>query len=206
MEQHGIRLPTQNARSLPNFPNYRLGPIDGSPCDTLGIDNIPLAGFRVADTGLVVSFIDLSAYEPTDWFWTFGDAYSSAEQWPVHSYQDAGTYEVCQTVSNAYGEDTWCRDITVQEPVGVWQVERSGIRLDLAPNPTSGTLHIYWGQNTPEKVFIYNSVGEAAQTLKPMEHSTGLETNMAKLAPGVYFVRAFKEGETYKVAKLMLIR
>ena len=78
--------------------------------------------------------------------------------------------------------------------------------LAVYPNPTSGTLHIYWGQNTPEKVFIYNSVGEAAQTLKPMEHSTGLETNMAKLAPGVYFVRAFKEGETYKVAKLMLIR
>ncbi|TAK41131.1 MAG: T9SS type A sorting domain-containing protein [Saprospiraceae bacterium] len=36
--QHCVQLPTYNAFSLPNFPNYRLGPLDGSPCDTLGID------------------------------------------------------------------------------------------------------------------------------------------------------------------------
>lgn len=35
VEQHGIQLPTHNAFSLPNFPNYRLGPLEGSPCDTL---------------------------------------------------------------------------------------------------------------------------------------------------------------------------
>ena len=31
-------------RAFPHFPNFRLGPIDGSACDTLGIDNVPLAG------------------------------------------------------------------------------------------------------------------------------------------------------------------
>jgi len=40
VNQHSFRLPSLNAYSMPNFPNYRLGPIDGSPCDTLGIDNI----------------------------------------------------------------------------------------------------------------------------------------------------------------------
>ena len=35
VEQQGIPLPTPNAFSLPNFPNYRLGPLEGSPCDTL---------------------------------------------------------------------------------------------------------------------------------------------------------------------------
>jgi hypothetical protein len=34
----GVNLPNFNV-SIPNFPNYRLGPIDGSNCDTLGIDN-----------------------------------------------------------------------------------------------------------------------------------------------------------------------
>lgn len=38
--QHGFKLASVNDWSMPNFPNYRLGPIDGSPCDTLGIDNI----------------------------------------------------------------------------------------------------------------------------------------------------------------------
>jgi hypothetical protein len=40
VNQHSFRLPTLNVFSIPNFPNYRLGPIDGSPCDTLGIDNL----------------------------------------------------------------------------------------------------------------------------------------------------------------------
>jgi hypothetical protein len=38
VNQHGFRLSSINQRSMPNFPPYRMGPIDGSPCDTLGID------------------------------------------------------------------------------------------------------------------------------------------------------------------------
>ena len=33
--QHSVRLPTYNAFSLPNFPNYRLGPAEGITCDSL---------------------------------------------------------------------------------------------------------------------------------------------------------------------------
>ena len=39
-EQNALFLPTFNARTIPNNPNYRLGPLDGSPCDTLDIDNV----------------------------------------------------------------------------------------------------------------------------------------------------------------------
>ena len=38
MEQHGIQLPVYFLNSLPNHPNYHLGPIDGSVCDSLGIN------------------------------------------------------------------------------------------------------------------------------------------------------------------------
>lgn len=38
MVQHGITLPTYNMNSLPNHPNYFLGPVDGSVCDSLGIN------------------------------------------------------------------------------------------------------------------------------------------------------------------------
>ncbi len=34
-EQHGVQLAALNHFSLPNFPNYRLGALEGSPCDTL---------------------------------------------------------------------------------------------------------------------------------------------------------------------------
>jgi hypothetical protein len=36
--QHGIRLPSICV-AIPNFPNYRLGPLRGSPCDTLSTSN-----------------------------------------------------------------------------------------------------------------------------------------------------------------------
>lgn len=38
MEQHGVDLPRYFANSLPNHPNYHLGPVDGSICDSLGIN------------------------------------------------------------------------------------------------------------------------------------------------------------------------
>jgi hypothetical protein len=40
VEQHGIQLPNTNGLSIPHFPNYRLGALDGSPCDTLGVVSI----------------------------------------------------------------------------------------------------------------------------------------------------------------------
>ncbi len=38
IEQHGIALPRYFSNSLPNHPNYHLGPVDGSVCDSLGIN------------------------------------------------------------------------------------------------------------------------------------------------------------------------
>jgi hypothetical protein len=35
--QHGVSLPRYFENSLPNHPNYHLGPVDGSVCDSLGI-------------------------------------------------------------------------------------------------------------------------------------------------------------------------
>lgn len=37
MEQHGISLPRYFSNSLPNHPNYHLGPVPGSVCDSLGM-------------------------------------------------------------------------------------------------------------------------------------------------------------------------
>lgn len=37
IEQHGIALPRYFSNSLPNHPNYHLGALAGSPCDTLGL-------------------------------------------------------------------------------------------------------------------------------------------------------------------------
>ena len=38
MVQHQLELPTYYSNSLPNHPNYHLGPVDGTVCDSLGIN------------------------------------------------------------------------------------------------------------------------------------------------------------------------
>jgi len=45
VELRGLEWPNAVHFSIPNNPNYRLGPLDGSSCDTLGIDNNPVANF-----------------------------------------------------------------------------------------------------------------------------------------------------------------
>ena len=39
LQQHGVSLPAYNLRSIPHFPNYRLGALEGSACDTLNLSN-----------------------------------------------------------------------------------------------------------------------------------------------------------------------
>ena len=112
--QHGITLNTFTVGGLPNMPNYRLGPEENSACDSLGIDNIPMAGFRYGNGSmdiLNIEFTDLSDYEPENWVWDFGDGQSSVEQYPTHHYDSTGTYQVCLTVSNQNGSDTYCKTI-----------------------------------------------------------------------------------------------
>lgn len=51
LEQHGIQLPTLNAFTMPNFPNFRLGELEGSSCDTILVGtsdlNYPISDFRL---------------------------------------------------------------------------------------------------------------------------------------------------------------
>jgi hypothetical protein len=48
-KQHSLKLPVHNNFGVPNYPNYRLGPLKGSPCDSLPVvgtdteDEIPLS-------------------------------------------------------------------------------------------------------------------------------------------------------------------
>ncbi|MBK8489799.1 MAG: T9SS type A sorting domain-containing protein [Saprospirales bacterium] len=48
--QHSIELPAYNAFSLPNYPYFNLGALEGSPCDTLGptpVAEVPAPEFQV---------------------------------------------------------------------------------------------------------------------------------------------------------------
>ena len=62
----------------------------------------PVAG----EAPLRVVFRDCSSNEPESWSWSFGDGAQSTEREPTHVYEQAGTYTVALTVTNADGSDT----------------------------------------------------------------------------------------------------
>jgi len=172
VNQHSVHLPTLN-RSVPNHPNYRLGPLDGSPADTLGINNIPLARFRIdqdATNPLQFQFVNLSDYDPLFIDWDFGDGVTSQEDDPAHQYSAPGIYEVCLTVGNINGSDTECKILYL----GSVSTEQAPaiIHTKLYPNPCHDKLMI--------ELFNYYPVNAHIQIFQ----SSGTLIHQQKMLPG----------------------
>ncbi len=152
VRQHSVVLPTKVFRGIPNFPPYRMGPEDGSSCDTLGIDNHPVAKFRYeADSTdyLRLRFTDVSYYRPEVWSWDFGDGSPKvAMQHPYHIFPGKGTYRVCLTVSNENSSNTVCRAITLGTS-GVDDAGTSAAEVTLYPNPVRDYLLVTLGEYIP---------------------------------------------------------
>lgn len=138
--QHDFKLPRFNFGTNHNFPHFRLGPLDGSACDTLGINNVPGARFRDEGEKKHRWFVDLSYGNPDEWQWTFGDGKTSSERLPVHDYDTSGVYEVCLTVKNEYGEDTWCDSIAVDCITTTADVVSQSLSIGIYPNPSEGVV------------------------------------------------------------------
>jgi len=205
-EQHGIRLPCNNNSSLPTFANYRLGPLDGSPCDTLGIDNIPVSWWRYTqDTldPLRVEFTDLSYHDPITWSWDFGDGSpGSSERHPVHQFPQPDVYEVCLTVSNQYGSDTHCKTLYLGVSAQDNPVLQS--QITVSPNPFSNRLSVALSANLRNPVFrLYNAMGRLVHEQQVVYGINEVET--FALNNGMYFWQVASNGESIKTGKIVKI-
>lgn len=188
VEPHGIKLPGRGSFFEPNFPNYRLGPIDGSPCDTLGIDNLPVAQFRweVEDTvsQKLIGFTDLSYLEPNTWFWDFGDGTTSQDTSPVHLYALPGIYTVCLTVCNANACDTICQTVDVKT-VSTVMLQGEGKHILLWPNPAKDVLY-FQSPLRMESLSVLDVRGlEVLQSTVSKEQGF---VDIRQLKPGLYFI------------------
>ena len=188
--QRGFRLPALYGNDfIFNFPHYRLGPLDGSPCDTLGLDNHPLANFRWEHEDSTdiqqVTFTDLSAYEPASWQWTFGDGNTSTERYPIHRYAQNGVYTACLVVKNQFSADTFCQKVYI----GVTSAENPEIqnRIEVWPNPFSERLVL--ALSTPELrrpvLSLFDITGRLVLTER-LEYGVN-EINTSGLEKGLYF-------------------
>lgn len=68
---------------------------------------VAAAAFPALSCTGTVAFSDASTFFPDSWAWDFGDGNTSAEQNPVHTYAEPGTYDVQLEVCNENGCDTF---------------------------------------------------------------------------------------------------
>ena len=182
--QRGLELPYYHWFNMPSFPNYRLGPLPGSPCDTLG----PVASFLYADTDNTaqVRFTDQSAKAPTSWLWDFGDGTTSTTQNPSHTYLTSDTYEVCLRVENRFGADSTCQQIPV-----IFTGTKELVNADLFkifPNPVTDYFTVQSGLEI-SGVEVYASDGRLLLS------KNDRKVLVADLAGGLYIVKVlFEDG------------
>lgn len=116
-------------------------------CDFVTIDvyAVPVANFSFTGDP-VVNFTDLSINTPTSWDWDFNDGGTSTEQNPTHTFVEDGTYSVCLTASNAEGDATVCKDVTISNtpktPVVDFSYAISGTTVTFTDLSTN--LPDYW--------------------------------------------------------------
>lgn len=157
-----ITLDTYVSGTIPNFNTYRLGPLDGSDCDSLGINNDPVSRFWYEQDSMDhrnIQFWDVSYFRPESWAWDFGDGNGSEDRFPQHEYDSNGSYEVCLTVSNENSSNTSCQILQL----GPSAIEDQSLNynITLFPNPVEENARLLIHDYLPEDgiIKIYNLSG-----------------------------------------------
>ncbi|MEM7367214.1 MAG: PKD domain-containing protein [Bacteroidota bacterium] len=117
------------------------------------IDSGFLAEPRGGCVPLYVQFYDTthSPYPLTNWSWDFGNGTTSTNQYPSHTFQDTGFYDISLVVTNSRG----CTDTTFREDhIAVGMVPHADFTIDtnqacsLLPiqlnNQSSGASQFFW--------------------------------------------------------------
>lgn len=105
--------------------NYTVTGTSGN-CTSTGVGSVyiypsPVAAFKDLESFDLseanVSFVDMSV-NAASWLWDFGDASTSTEQNPLHTYTDTGTYIIWLKVASAGGcVDSTYRDVRINPEI-----------------------------------------------------------------------------------------
>jgi len=121
----------------------------------------------------------LAAEHLDNLMWDFGDGTTSNQNNPSHIFEMPGTYEVCLSYSNCFGNDRYCKSIEIMI-TAAHQINKEANLLHT--NIIKHYLH--FTKKTVEKVAVYNETGmEMFQTEKAPQL-----INVKHLPAGVYFL------------------
>ncbi len=204
--QHSVKLPAYIDWGSINMPYFRLGPEDGSSCDTLGLNNLPISDFRYEIDSLnplKVGFRNLSYFEPETFYWSFGNTMSSTLEDPdPMEYASYEKYEVCLTVANQYGENTFCRIVDLEDTISAVNPFEQGHAIEVRPNPFQSDIDITLGMEyTDATIDLFSSLGEHVYHDRLTRGENTI--HIPSLPDGLYFYRIIEKGVVLKTGKIV---
>ncbi len=142
----------------------------------------------------------------TSYFWDFGDGNSSSQPYPQHTYNNAGTYNLCLTVTDGNGcANSFCDTLSVFNKTGTLTInvvdplvteldEKITVLEDIwiYPNPTSKLLTIIINQLNINEISIVDITGK---TLKTIMTDFGV-VDVSNLTNGIYFIKIITDEGT----------
>lgn len=182
-----------NYQSIPNFVNYRLGALEGSSCDTLGILNRPIARFttrKLLEQGLEI--VDLSFNNPTTYTWSLnGIEFSSLSDPDQISIDTTVDNTICLIVSNSYGADTLCKTLKARLPSAT--IDLFEMDIQVFPNPSSGIFYIGLDsyQDIPKQIKVFDV--NSNLVLSKKQNDQILKIDLSSKASGIYYINLFDD-------------
>ena len=207
LQQHAIKLPAYNSIGSPTMPYFRLGPFDGSACDTLGINNLPIANFKYTrDTmdHMLLELANLSYFEPETFHWDFGDGQTSTLERPEYvTYTTDGYYTICLTVANQYGQDTYCQTVTINDSItSVYPIAIPAVRV--FPNPFGDEIYLTNTHFTDAYDFcLYSTDGKLLKTERISTPDYAVD--VSNLLPGMFIYIVTIKGKELQRGKLLKV-
>lgn len=155
---------------------------------------LPSFGFEQNNSSQLVYTFTYSGTDYDSIEWDFGDD-TSSEANPEYTFSETGSYNVCVTVSNECGSQTYCRDI--EATLGIHSFALS--QTQVYPNPFNDFITIKTESSL--KYTIYSILGSiiTSGNINPGETSVKLSEHQS----GFYFIRLENENGEQKRIKLL---
>jgi PKD repeat protein len=106
---------------------------------------LPSATFKFINFNNAVQFIADSA-DNGEYWWDFGNGYFSNLKSPAFVYEEPGDYQVCLTVTNGCGSDTYCDTVQIcdQTVNGNFSYTIEGNFAEFTPQILSTKVELLW--------------------------------------------------------------
>ena len=151
-----------------------------------------------------VTVINTSTGNNLSYHWDFGDGDTSNLQFPSHSYQTNGPFDLCLTINDGNGcTDTYCDTIGANgvwfkngfelnvkpnQPLDISTIEL-GEKVKVYPNPTPDLLYMELSNLTVKQLNVLDASGKVVKVVK----STFERVDVSSLAKGWYHVQIMAE-------------